>query len=145
MKQLKGLEEFRKVIKKWKHSSFLCKLRKQNNYMITFLLLGVLFLAVLTLFSIFSFTLWVDIQFLLPCFCFCFVFFSFFLGLFHEHSRFTGHQVKEENFSFTSLYHFNPLHRHLDISTAITAENSPLHVASSGTQIGNLWFPSASR
>ena len=37
----------------------------------------------------------------------------------------------------TPLYHFNSLHRHLDISRAITAESSPLHIAS------KLWFPSA--
>ena len=29
--------------------------------------------------------------------------------------------------------HFNPLHRHLDISQAIIAESSPLHIASSQT------------
>ena len=40
------------------------------------------------------------------------------------------------------LYHFHPLHRHLDISRAITAESSPLHKASSWTRIGNLWFQS---
>ena len=94
IKQLKGLEEFRKVIKKWKHSSFLCKFRKQNNYMVTFLLLGVLFLAVLTLFFIFSFTLWVDIQFLLPCFCFCFVFFFFLSRLISR--TFTIHRTSGE-------------------------------------------------
>ena len=42
-------------------------------------------------------------------------------------------------------YHFHPLHRHLDISRAITAESLPLHIASSRTRTGNLWFPSASR
>ena len=42
------------------------------------------------------------------------------------------------------LYHFGPLHRHLDISRAITAESSPLHIASSRNWTGNLWFPSAS-
>ena len=42
-------------------------------------------------------------------------------------------------------YHFHPLHRHLDISRAITAESSPLHIASSRTRTGNFWFPSASR
>ena len=33
----------------------------------------------------------------------------------------------------TPLYHFHPLHRHLDISRAITAESSPLHIAGSRT------------
>ena len=54
-------------------------------------------------------------------------FFFSILVFFHEHSR------------FTPLYHFHPLHRHLDISWAITAESSPLHIASSRTQTGNLW------
>ena len=47
--------------------------------------------------------------------------------------------------SLTPHYHFYPLHRHLDISRVITAERSPLHIASSRTRTGNLWFPSASR
>ena len=64
---------------------------------------------------------------------------------FHEHSRITGLQGKGEGISFTPLYHFHPLHRHLDISRAITAESSPLHKASSRTRTGNLWSPSASR
>ena len=64
---------------------------------------------------------------------------------FHEHSRITGVQGKGEGISLTPHYPFHPLHRHLDISGAITAESSPLHIASSRTQTGNLWFPSASR
>ena len=43
------------------------------------------------------------------------------------------------------FFHFHPLHRHLDISRAITAEGSPLHIAGSRTRTGNLWLPSASR
>ena len=35
---------------------------------------------------------------------------------FHEHSQFTGQQGKGEAISLTPLYHFHPLHRHLDIS-----------------------------
>ena len=46
--------------------------------------------------------------------------------------------------SLTPHYHFHPLHKHLDISWAITAESSPLHIASSWTQTANLWFLSAS-
>ena len=42
--------------------------------------------------------------------------------------------------SLTPPYHFHPLHRHLDISRAITAESSPLPKASSRTRIVNLWF-----
>ena len=41
----------------------------------------------------------------------------------------------------TPHYHFHPLHGHLDISRAITAESSPLRIANSRTQTGNLWFP----
>ena len=64
---------------------------------------------------------------------------------FHKHSRITGLQGKGEGISLTPHYHFHPLHRHLDISRAITAESSPLHIASSRTRAGNLWFPSPSR
>ena len=44
----------------------------------------------------------------------------------HEHSRLTGQLGREEVISLTSPYHINPLHRHLDINWAITAESSPL-------------------
>ena len=57
---------------------------------------------------------------------------------FHEHSRFTGQQGKGEGIYLTPLYHFHPLHRHLDISQAITADRSPLHIAGSRTRSGNL-------
>ena len=75
---------------------------------------------------------------------FIYLFFSIWV-FFHEHSQITGLQGKGEGISLTPHYHFHPLHRHLDISRAITAESSPLHIASSRTQTGNLWFPSASR
>ena len=74
---------------------------------------------------------------------FCFLFFC--LVFFHWHSRFTGQQGKWEAISSTPLCHFHPLHRHLDISRAITAECSPLHLASSPTQTGNIWLLSAGR
>ena len=64
---------------------------------------------------------------------------------FHDHSRLTGLREKEEGISLTPQYRFHPLHRHLDISQTITAGSSPLHIASSRTRTGNLWFPSASR
>ena len=64
---------------------------------------------------------------------------------FHEHSRITGLQGKGKGISITPHYHFHPLHRHLDICRAITAESSPLHIASNRTQTENFWFPSASR
>ena len=79
---------------------------------------------------------------------FVFVFDVFFFSMwvfFHEHSRITGLQGKGEGISLTPQYHSPPLHRHLDISRAITPESSPLHIASSRTRTGNLWFPSASR
>ena len=70
-------------------------------------------------------------------------FFFFFLSIwvfFHEHSRITRLQGKGEGISLTPHYHFCLLHRHLDISQAITAEISPLHIASSRTWTGNIWF-----
>ena len=73
-----------------------------------------------------------------------FFFFSVWV-FFHEHSRITGLQRKREGISLTSHYHFHPLHGHLDISRAITAESLPLRIASSQARTGNLWFPSASR
>ena len=47
--------------------------------------------------------------------------------------------------SLPPQYHFHPLHRRLEIVRANAAESSPLHVGSSWTRTGNLWFPSASR
>ena len=55
---------------------------------------------------------------------------------FHEYSRSTGQQGKGEGSYLTPLYHFHPLHGHLDISRAITAESSPLHIAGSRTRTG---------
>ena len=62
-----------------------------------------------------------------------------------EHSRVTGQLQKGDAIFSIPLYIFLPPHRQLDISRAITAENSPLHIASSQTPAGNLWFPRASR
>ena len=56
--------------------------------------------------------------------------FFFYLGIFHEHSQITGQKGKGEAISLTSLYHFHPFHKDSDISLAITAESSPLHIAS---------------
>ena len=72
-----------------------------------------------------------------------FFFFSMWV-FFHENSRITGLQGKEEGISLSPHYHFHPLHRHIGISREITAESSPLYIASSRTRTGNLWFPSAS-
>ena len=59
-------------------------------------------------------------------------------AFFDEHSRITGLQGKGEGIPLTPHYHFHPLHRHLDISRAITAGSSLLHIASSRTRTGNL-------
>ena len=75
---------------------------------------------------------------------FLFFFLSGFF-FFHEHSRFTGQQGKREGIYLTPLYHFHLLHRHLGISRTVTAETSPLHIASSWTRTWNLRFSSASR
>ena len=69
-----------------------------------------------------------------------FLFFFSISLFFHEHSRITGLQGKGEGISLTPRYHFHPLHRYLDISRTITAESSPLHIASNWTR----WFPSLS-
>ena len=60
----------------------------------------------------------------------------FFLSgfFFHDHSGITGLQGKGEEISLTPHYHFHPLHRHLDISRAFTAENSPVDIGSSRTR-----------
>ena len=60
---------------------------------------------------------------------------------FHKYSWFTGQQWMREVISLIPLYHFHPLHRHLDISRTITAESSPLHIASRWTWTRYLWFP----
>ena len=53
---------------------------------------------------------------------------------------FTIHRVAQEGEGY--LFNFSlllwTLHRHFNISRAITAEGSSLHIASSWTQIGNL-------
>ena len=71
--------------------------------------------------------------------------FFFFLGLFSQ--PFTNHRNAGEGggcMSLIPLYPFDPLHRHIDISWAITAEGVPVHIGSSQTQTNNLCFPSAS-
>ena len=60
--------------------------------------------------------------------------------------RFTIHRTAGEGGIYLApLYHFHPLHRHLDISRKITAESSHLHIASGRTRTVVLWFPSTSR
>ena len=72
-------------------------------------------------------------------------FFFFYPGFLSQ--TFINHRTarKGEDISLTPHYHFHPLHRHLDISQVITAQNSPLRIASSRTRTGNIWFRSASR
>ena len=71
---------------------------------------------------------------------FCLFFFFSTWVLFHEHSRITGLQGKGEGIPLTPHYRFHPLYRHLDFSWAITAESSPLYIASSRTRTGNFGF-----
>ena len=74
------------------------------------------------------------------------IIFDFFFYLdFLSHSRITGLQGNREGISLTPHYHFHPLQKHLDIGRAITAGSSALHIASSRTRTGILWFRSASR
>ena len=51
---------------------------------------------------------------------------------------FTNHRTagEREGISLYPNSHFHPFHRHLDISRVITAESSPLHIASSQTRTG---------
>ena len=57
---------------------------------------------------------------------------------FHGHSQITGLQMKGVRISLTPDYHFHLVHRHLDISEAITPESSFLHIGSSWTRTGKL-------
>ena len=74
-------------------------------------------------------------------------FFRFFFYLAFLSRTFADQRTagKGEGISLTPHYHFHPFHIHLDISWAIIAESSPLHIASSRTRTGNLWFSSPSR
>ena len=75
----------------------------------------------------------------LPCF-FPTCFFFFFTNIHHsQNSKGNGDVI-----FLTPLYHFHPLHRHLDISLAITGGNSLLHRVSGRTRIGNYCFLRAS-
>ena len=63
----------------------------------------------------------------------------FYLGFLSQ--PLTNHRTagKEKGISLTPHYYFHPLRRHLDISRAITAESSPLHIGSSWTRTKNLY------
>ena len=66
--------------------------------------------------------------------------FFLYLDFYLEHSRITGLQGKGETISLTPLYHFHPLHRYLDISRAIIADSSILHITTSSTRTGTVGF-----
>ena len=72
------------------------------------------------------------------------IFFFFYLGFLSR--TFTIHKTAGEGggYLFNSSLPLPPAYRLLDISRVITAGSSPLRIAGSGTQTGNLWFPSAS-
>ena len=72
------------------------------------------------------------------------IFFSLWI-FFHDHSQITGLQGKGVGISLTSHYHFQPFHRHLEISRAINVERLTLHIPGDWTRTNNPWFPSASR
>ena len=70
--------------------------------------------------------------------------FVFYLGFLSR--TLTNHRAAGEGEGISLPPHyFHTLHRHLHISRVITAERSPLHIASSSTRVGNLWLQSASR
>ena len=70
--------------------------------------------------------------------------FFFYLGFLSDTLTIQRIEGKLEAIYLTPLYHFHLLHRYVDISRVIAAESSPLHIVSSRTRTGNLWFPSAS-
>ena len=60
---------------------------------------------------------------------------------FREYSQFTRQKRKGgEAISLTPFYNFHALRRRLDISRAITAGSSPLHIVSSRTRTGPFGF-----
>ena len=59
---------------------------------------------------------------------------------FHEHSQITALQGKGKNILLTLHNHFHPLHRYLDISYAITAENSLCTQLAARFELGTFGF-----
>ena len=79
-----------------------------------------------------------NVFYVFECICPCYLFVCFFFPFwvfFHKHSQIMGLQGKGEGISLTPHYHFHPLHTHLDISRAITAESSPLHILAAGLEL----------
>ena len=56
--------------------------------------------------------------------------FFFYLGFLSQQFTTIGLTGKEKGIYLTPHYHFNPLHRYLDISQAVIVDSSPLHIAS---------------
>ena len=63
-------------------------------------------------------------------FSFFFISFLYYLNFLTRTYTIYRTQGKGKAVSLTTLYHFHPLHRNLDINRTITAESSPLHIAS---------------
>ena len=63
---------------------------------------------------------------------------------FHQYSRIAGQQGKGGRISLTLFYKVQLLHEHLNVSWEITADSSPLHIASGLIQAGNTCFLSKS-
>ena len=59
----------------------------------------------------------------------------FYLGFLSQTFTINRAAGKGGSIYLTPLYHFHPLHRHIDISQMTTAESPPLHIASSWTQM----------
>ena len=78
--------------------------------------------------------------------CTSYPFFTFFLSVFLS-ITFTFRRTagKRGMPLLTPFYYCYPLHRHLNIIRVITAESSPLHIATDWIWSGNPWLPSASR
>ena len=56
--------------------------------------------------------------------------------------KWQGCRGKGEGISLTPHCHFYKLYKQLDVSRAITADSSPLHILSDLTRTGKSWFPS---
>ena len=67
-----------------------------------------------------------------------------FLSCTFTNHRTVGDGERKRGIRLAPLYHFHRPQRHLDISLEITAESSPLHIASSWTQTRSFWFLSTS-
>ena len=70
--------------------------------------------------------------------------FNYFFFLYLGFLSLNNHDSKERKGGsrpvLTLLYYFHLLREHLILAEAITAESSPLHIASDRTRTGNTWF-----